>query len=161
MKTLPVVTGKNTEVLRTVAEPVETVTPEIIALGETMKATMKKEKGIGIAAPQLGVSKRLIIATLAEAPTLLINPEIISFSAETCTEEEGCLSLPGEFGKVTRAKRVKVRYLDESGAFVERELLGLDARVVLHEIDHLNGVLFTDRLAQEQNIFTPAFGKAL
>lgn len=156
MSTIPVVTGENTEVLREVAKPVETVDASIRKLGREMRATMHAEKGIGLAAPQVGVSKRVIIATIGDKVVLMVNPEIRSFSMECEVGEEGCLSLPGQFGNVSRAKWVKLRYLDEKGVPVECELSKLDARVVQHEIDHLNGVLFVDRLIREEN---PAFSQ--
>ncbi len=144
---MPVVTGKNTEVLRTVAAPVDIVDKGIQKLAAEMRKTMKAEKGVGLAAPQVGVSKRIILATLDERDvTVMINPEIVSFSAATDICEEGCLSLPGEWGNVSRAKRIKLKYLDEKGEAVQTELSGLNARIVQHEIDHLNGVLFVDRL---------------
>jgi peptide deformylase len=147
---MKVFTGEKNQILRGTAKPVEVVDDLILELAENMFETMKKEKGIGLAAPQVGVNKRVIIATLGEKPHLMVNPEITSFSAECAIDEEGCLSLPEQFGKVSRAKRIIVRYLDEKGKKKEEELSDLDARVVQHEIDHLNGILFTDRLMQEQ-----------
>lgn len=152
MSNMPVVTGKDTDVLRTVAEPVERVDDAILRLAGEMQKTMKAEKGVGLAAPQVGVSKRVILATIDEVVTLMVNPEILSFSAETEICEEGCLSLPGEWGNVSRAKRIKLKYLNEDGEQVQTELVGLNARVVQHEIDHLNGVLFVDRLVTKSGV---------
>ncbi len=152
MSNMPVVTGKDTDVLRTVAEPVERVDDAILQLAAEMRETMKAEKGVGLAAPQVGVSKRIILATIDEVVTLMVNPEILSFSAETEICEEGCLSLPGEWGNVSRAKRIKLKYLNEDGEQVQTELVGLNARVVQHEIDHLNGVLFVDRLVTKSGV---------
>ena len=153
---MPVVTGENTEVLRTVAAPVPAVTDDIRKLVREMRKTMKAEKGVGLAAPQVGVSQRMILATIDRHVTTMINPEILSFSAETEICEEGCLSLPGEWGNVSRAKWITLKYLDEQGEEVTTELHGLNARVVQHEIDHLNGVLFTDRLVAAETAL--AFG---
>lgn len=149
---MKVFTGEKNKVLRESAKPVEVVDDSILELAEDMLETMNKEKGIGLAAPQVGVDKRVIIATLGEEAYLMVNPEITSFSAECAVDEEGCLSLPEQFGKVSRSKRIMVEYLDERGKKQQKELSDLDARVVQHEIDHLNGVLFTDRLVQDQGI---------
>jgi peptide deformylase len=145
---MKIFTGIENEVLRKVAEPVEVVTDDIRKLGRQMRQSMKEHKGIGLAAPQVGVSKRVILVTLGEKLHLMINPEITSFSADCKTDEEGCLSLPGEFGKVSRPRAITVKYLDEEGSEQVKNLTELDARVVQHEIDHLNGVLFADRLVK-------------
>lgn len=139
-------TGLENTILRKRAEEVSAIDDGIRKLITDMKISMKKEKGIGLAAPQVGMSKRVIVVTLGKQVLGMINPEIVSFSAECVVSEEGCLSLPGEFGNVSRAKRVVVKYQDENGKQEERELSDLDARVVQHEIDHLNGILFADRV---------------
>ncbi len=146
---MKIFTGEKNKVLRGTAVPVEKVDDEIIDLADKMFEAMQ-EKGIGLAAPQVGVPKRVILVTLGKKVHLMVNPEILSFSAECEIEEEGCLSLPNQFGKVSRAKRVVVKYLDVNGQEQEREVSDLDARVVQHEIDHLNGVLFTDRLISKK-----------
>lgn len=147
---MKIFTGEDNQVLRGKAEEVETVTKDILELADKMRKTMKKEKGIGLAAPQVGVSKRVIIAMIGSEEVLMMNPQILSFSAECKVDEEGCLSLPEEFGNVSRPVRITVEFLDEKGLKQEWTLNGLDARVVQHEVDHLNGVLFTDRLVQEE-----------
>jgi peptide deformylase len=139
-------------VLRKVARA---VTPadmdEVRALIPAMFATMYAAPGIGLAAPQIGRLLRLVVIDLAPekvpAPIVLINPEIIAASEETATAEEGCLSLPEQYGEVTRPARVKVRYQDEHGSKKEIEGEGLMAACLQHEIDHLNGVLFVDYLS--------------
>ncbi|QQS59747.1 peptide deformylase [Candidatus Peregrinibacteria bacterium] len=146
MATLALQTGLKNTILRKRSEEVSQVNNDIQKLILNMKTSMKKEKGIGLAAPQVGVNKRIIIATVGDEVLGMVNPKILSFSAECAVEEEGCLSLPGEFGKVSRAKRVLLQYLDENGRQQQRELNNLDARVVQHEIDHLNGILFADRV---------------
>jgi peptide deformylase len=148
---MKVFTGETNQVLRGTAKPVEQVDEFILELAENMFQTMEKEKGIGLAAPQVGVDKRVIVVMLGKETILMVNPEILSFSAECAVDEEGCLSLPEKFGKVSRAKRIVVRYIDEKGKQQQKELSDLDARVVQHEIDHLNGVLFTDRLVPDQS----------
>lgn len=125
-------------------------------LAAAMQATMLEKNGVGIAAPQVYVSKRVIIVAsrpnprYPEAPNMdavvMVNPEILSFSDETCLGEEGCLSVPDERGQVMRAQRVAVRYFTLQGKKVETILEGFPARIVQHEVDHLNGVLFVERI---------------
>ena len=114
-------------------------------------ATMYAAPGIGLAAPQVGVVLRVAVVDVQpdgkRAPMTLINPEVIGASAELATREEGCLSLPGQFGDVTRPAQVRVRYTDETGAERTLEAEGLLAACVQHEIDHLDGVLFVDHLS--------------
>ena len=124
---------------------------EVRALIPRMFAAMYAAPGIGLAAPQVGVGLRLAVVDLmAEekpAPLVLINPEIIAASAELATREEGCLSLPGQYAEVTRPARVSLRYHDAGGARHDLTAEGLLAACVQHEIDHLDGVLFTDHLS--------------
>ena len=113
-----------------------------------MFATMYNAPGIGLAAPQVSQGLRLVVIDLMpnekKQPYALINPEIVAVSEELATREEGCLSLPGQYADITRPARVKVRYLDETGAKREIEGDGLLAACLQHEIDHLDGVLFVD-----------------
>ena len=121
------------------------------ALLPRMFATMYQAPGIGLAAPQIGLSLRVAVVDLMpdEKPTpyALINPEIIAASKELATREEGCLSLPKQYAEITRPARVKVRYFDAEGARRELEADGLLAACLQHEIDHLDGVLFVDHLS--------------
>lgn len=123
----------------------------IAALIPSMFATMYAAPGIGLAAPQVGKLLRVITIDVAPektpAPIALVNPEIIAFSEEKATREEGCLSLPDQYAEVTRPAWVKVRYEDENGHRKEVEGEGLFAACLQHEIDHLNGVLFVDHLS--------------
>ena len=116
-----------------------------------MFATMYTAPGIGLAAPQVDLGLRLLVIDLMPndkpAPIVMINPEIVALSLELAMREEGCLSLPGMYADVTRPARVKVRYLDEAGARQELEAEDLLSACVQHEIDHLDGVLFVDRLS--------------
>ncbi len=131
------------------------VTPEDAAtlrdLIPRMFAAMYAAPGIGLAAPQVGVGLRLAIVDLMPeekpAPIVLINPEIVAASEELATREEGCLSLPGHYADVTRPARVRVRYSDPEGARRELSAEGLLSACVQHEIDHLDGILFTDHLS--------------
>jgi peptide deformylase len=129
-----------------------------------MFATMYRAPGIGLAAPQVGQGLRVITIDLMpnEKPTplTLINPEILARSEEQATREEGCLSLPGQYADVTRPARVKVRYLDQTGARREIEADGLLAACLQHEIDHLDGILFVDHLsALKRNIIMRRLAK--
>ena len=136
-------------VLKTKAKPVARVDEALRRLAADMFETMYKAPGIGLAAPQVGVSERLIVLDVADGderrPMTLVNPEIVWRSGDRATAEEGCLSLPGQFADVTRPQAVKVRYLTEHGAEQELETDGLLARCIQHEIDHLDGILATDR----------------
>jgi len=134
-------------VLRRRAEPIATVTPEIRRLADDMIDTMYDEVGIGLAAPQIGASVRLLVVGDEEGrgAQVLVNP-VITEQGGTVTAEEGCLSLPGFFAPVTRAQWVKVDAQDLDGEPVSITARGLRSRVFQHEIDHLDGVLFIDRV---------------
>ncbi|SFG36619.1 peptide deformylase [Desulfotomaculum arcticum] len=111
---------------------------------DNMKDTMYANKGVGLAAPQIGVSKRVIVVDVGEGPIEFINPEIIDVDG-TQTDSEGCLSVPGVLGDVTRALRVEVKGLDRSGNETGVRAEGFLARALQHEIDHLDGILFIDK----------------
>ena len=134
-------------VLRRRARAVETVTPEIRRLVDDMIETMYDEVGIGLAAPQVGVSLRLMVVGDEEGrgSQALVNPAITAQGGKV-TAEEGCLSLPGVFAPVTRAEWVTLEAQDLEGQPVTITARGLRARVFQHEIDHFDGVLFIDRL---------------
>ena len=133
--------------LRRTAEPVGDVTPEIRRIIADMTETMYDEVGIGLAAPQVGISKRLIVIADEEGRGVqaLLNPAIVDRGGEM-TGEEGCLSIPGVFAPVTRAASVKVEARSIDGQPVTINARGLRSRVLQHEIDHLDGVLFIDRI---------------
>jgi peptide deformylase len=134
-------------VLRKRAKPVETVTPQIRAFIADMVDTMYDEVGIGLAAPQIGISLRLMVVGHDDhrQARALINP-VITEQGGSVTAEEGCLSIPGIFAPVTRAEWVKLEAQDLEGQPVSITARGLRARVFQHEMDHLDGVLFIDRL---------------
>ncbi len=111
-----------------------------------MIETMYLEDGVGLAAPQVGLSLRMFVMDYGDGPIKVINPEIIEKSEEKVIDEEGCLSLPDVFAEVERAKWIKVRFQNERGEWQEMELEGYSARVFQHEYDHLDGILFIDRL---------------
>ena len=136
--------------LRERARPVERVDDEIRRLADDMLETMYEAPGIGLAATQVGVPKRVIVIDISEdrsSPLVLVNPEILS--REGVEEmEEGCLSVPGVYERVRRAGRVRVRALDREGKAVELDADGLLAVCIQHEVDHLDGKLFVDYLSE-------------
>ena len=131
------------KVLTKVCRPVEEMTPRIQQLIDDMVDTMYDACGVGLAAPQVGVLKRIVVIDTDGTLHILINPEIIETSGEQ-TGEEGCLSVPGKQGQVTRADHVKVRALNEDMEEQVIEAEGLLARCILHECDHLDGKLYVD-----------------
>ena len=132
-------------VLTKKSRPVEQMTPRISELITDMLDTMYEKMGVGLAAPQVGILKRIVVIDVGEGPIVLINPEIIETSGEQ-TGEEGCLSVPGKWGIVTRPNYVKVRALNEEMEEFEIEGEGLLARAFCHEIDHLSGHLYVDKV---------------
>lgn len=138
---------ENDEILRKKSRPIEVVDEKIKQLAEDMFETMHKYNGLGLAGPQIGILKRIVVIDLYEEDTqfVLINPEIISTKGEQIVEE-GCLSFPDKFGKVKRPKEVTVTALDVDGKKVK--LVGRDllAQALCHEIDHLNGEVFIDKI---------------
>ncbi len=155
-------TGKTNEILRTKSE---VVTPaelrKYTRLADDMVKYIKDPDngGVGLAAPQIGVNKRIIsVSLLRDADDenyrtiAMINPEITEHTNEMECDNEGCLSIPGEHGDVDRWKRIKVSYIDTSLRPQSILLSGLAARIVQHEVDHLDGILFTDRAKKEENI---------
>ena len=139
--------------LRKVCDPVSEVDDAVRELMDDMLETMYHAPGIGLAAPQLGVMRRVIVMDCAKGedeepePYCLANPEILWTSEETREHEEGCLSVPDVYAQVTRPAAVRVRYLNRDGAEEERAFEGIRATCVQHEIDHLNGRLFIDFLS--------------
>jgi peptide deformylase len=137
-------------VLRQVAVPVERVTDEVRALIADMFDTMYAEDGVGLAAPQVGVGIRVIVVDPREehvAPFVLVNPRIVELGAGLDRAEEGCLSIPGLKEIVERAATVVVEGLDRAGETVRISADGLLARILQHEVDHLDGILFIDRVS--------------
>lgn len=131
------------EILNKECKPVKEMTDRTRELIEDMFETMYEANGVGLAAPQVGVLKRIVVIDVGEGPIVLINPQIIESSGEQ-TGEEGCLSVPGKFGIVTRPDRVKVRAFDENMNEFEMEGEGLLARAFCHELDHLDGKLYVE-----------------
>jgi peptide deformylase len=139
--------------LRAVADPIDKIDEEVKKLARDMLDTMYAAPGIGLAAPQVGELKRLVVMDLAPEgekpdPIVMINPEILKFSEETEVSEEGCLSIPELYYEVERPAEVTVRYTDLDGNVVEREAKDRLAVCVQHELDHLDGVLYIDYLSR-------------
>ncbi len=134
-------------VLRRRAEPVGEITPEIRKVVDDMIETMYDEVGIGLAAPQVGIGLRVVVVADDETrrARVLVNPTIVEQGGQA-SAEEGCLSIPGIFAPVTRATWVKIEARDASGDLVTIDAKGLRARVLQHELDHLDGILFIDRV---------------
>ena len=136
------------EVLTKQCKEVTKMTLRTKILIQDMLDTMYEALGVGLAAPQVGVLKRIIVIDVGEGPIVLINPEILETSGEQ-TGEEGCLSVPGKSGQVTRPDYVKVRALNEEMEEIELEGTGLLARAFCHEIDHLDGKMYVDLVEGE------------
>ena len=155
---MKVITGENAQVLRTKCKKVTKFDENLARLLEEMKKTMLYEDpetglfGVGLAANQVGIGKRIILITLgvgtkkAGKILAMINPEIVYLSSDKIKMEEGCLSLPNVFGKVERPSKVKVKWQNVTGNWCEKKFDKWDARIFLHEYDHLEGIMFTDYL---------------
>jgi len=144
---IDIITNPN-PILRQVSEPVdsaEILRPDFQKLIDEMIEAMK-DKGVGLAAPQIGINKRLIIVQTKTGPEAFINPKIFSTSLLKHEGEEGCLSVPGVWGMVKRFKKVKVKALNRKGEKVMLTATGLESVIFQHEIDHLDGVLFIDKV---------------
>jgi peptide deformylase len=142
--------------LRLVSDPVERIDDDVRRFADQMLATMYEAPGIGLAAIQVGVPRRIIVLDVAQRedetaerdPVVMINPEILTFSDETVVREEGCLSIPEYYAEVERPAELRVRFLDRDGKPREIEATGVLATCVQHEVDHLNGKLFIDYLSK-------------
>jgi len=138
-------------ILRKTSKEVKEITPAVITLLDDLAETMHSADGVGFAAPQVGILKRICVVDIEEENGLveLINPEVLEESGEQ-NEKEGCLSVPGVVGSVVRAMNVKVKAINRNGEPFELNGEGYLARALLHEIDHLNGIIFTDKAIIER-----------
>ncbi len=141
-------------ILRTECTPVEKIDAELLHTLDTMVEMMRAQSGVGLAAPQVGITKRFLVMMTPDDEKVfkMINPKIISRSEKTCIMEEGCLSVLGGdnlpvYANVSRPESVVVEWTDENGQQLSAEMSGVPARIVQHETDHLNGVLFIDYLS--------------
>jgi peptide deformylase len=161
MEIMTVDNPEQLEILRSKSRKVQKVTPKLAAFAEQMLETMRAANGVGLAAPQVGVLQRFFVVELPEDEEndqpretyILFNPEIVKNSGEQIGYE-GCLSIPGYIGEVARAEKVMVKGLNEKGRPVRHKVEGYLARVFQHEIDHLDGILFTDVLT-DPSTFQP------
>jgi peptide deformylase len=165
MAILPILTIPD-PVLRRKAKPIERVDAELRRLMDDMLATMYDAPGIGLAAPQVGVLRRLIVMDPAKdeapkTPIVMVNPEILERSEEMRLHEEGCLSIPEFTAEIERPAKTRVSFIDRAGKTQEMELEGIWSTLVQHEIDHLNGVLFIDYLSRlKRDMVVRKFTKA-
>jgi len=137
------------EVLRQKAQEVPEINGETKALASTMIETMYRGKGVGLAAPQVGLAQRIFVVGIeGDSPRVFINPSLLETSEELSDYEEGCLSIPGVYSKVERSQAIRIQAWNERGRPFTLDADGFLARVILHEYDHLEGVLFIDRLNQ-------------
>ncbi|MFA5392266.1 MAG: peptide deformylase [Candidatus Paceibacterota bacterium] len=142
---MKILTGEKNIILRQKSKLVEHLTKEIRDLIIQMKKIMEDNNGVGLAAPQINVSQRIIICEVDNKFYTFINPEIIKSSKETLSIEEGCLSLPNTYGEVERPEKIIFKAIDSDGKKIKLKVFGLLARIVQHEIDHLDGILFIDK----------------
>ena len=145
------------ETLRTQAKRISKVDSNIRDLAKDMLQSMYSAKGIGLAGPQVGISKELLVIDInfedsAAEPLILINPEITAFGSTLNTYEEGCLSIPGVYLNVVRPSTIKLKFRDEMGRPRKMNADGLLARCIQHEVDHLRGVLFIDRVSSKDEL---------
>ncbi len=145
------------ETLRTEAKRISKVDNQIRNLAKDMLQSMYSAKGIGLAGPQVGISKELLVIDInfedsAAEPIILINPEITAFGSTLTTYEEGCLSIPGIYLNVVRPSTIKLKFRDEMGRPRKMNADGLLARCIQHEVDHLKGVLFIDRVTSTEEL---------
>lgn len=151
MAVLPIITAPDPR-LKVKCQPVAAVDRTIARLMDDMLDTMYLAPGIGLAAPQVGVTKRVLVVDVSSkdgprAPIRMANPEIVWRSDALTVYEEGCLSLPEQYAEVERPDKIRFRYLDEKGAMREREAEGLLATCIQHELDHLDGIIFVDHIS--------------
>lgn len=151
-------------ILRKKSKPVVKIDKKVLKLVQDLKDTLaiqKEPEGVGLAAPQIGKNLRVFAANYKGFDRIVINPEIIKIESGIKDEElgkkkskkeilEGCLSLPYYYGPLKRAPKITVKYLNEKGENITETFEGFNAQIVLHEIDHLNGILFVDRLIEEK-----------
>ncbi len=152
MKNLDIIIAPDKK-LKKIAEPMAEIDRSIKLVLQKMINKMYESKGIGLAGPQVGISKRILVMDCSseeeeKRPYKIINPEILSISEKFSDFEEGCLSLPHQYASVSRPQTVKIRYINELSETVEKIFSGIEATCVQHEIDHLNGILFVDHISR-------------
>ncbi len=153
----PLQYGANNPILRTITTPVDHTDPNVQEVVQWLKNLLHEYDGVGLAAPQIGQDMRVIAITqrdkkgkkmLSSEPIILLNPEIVEHSTKTIIGEEWCLSLPNIYGPVERRESVTIRYTTPEGHTITKNLSWFTSAIVQHEIDHLNGILFIDKLVK-------------
>ena len=142
---MEILIGENNQTLRQKSLPVRRINADVRSLVEQMKKVIKQNNGVGLAAIQIGEPTRIIICEIDDKFYTFINPEIIKSFPETLVMEEGCLSLPNMYGEVERPKKISLKAINFDGKKIKIKAFGLLARVIQHEIDHLDGILFIDK----------------
>lgn len=137
------------QILRKNSKIVKDINKRMLTLIGDMKDTMYEANGVGLAAPQVGILRRIVVIDIGEGPITMINPEIIEYSGSSIGPE-GCLSIPGRQENVERPEKVKVKALNEEGEEFILEGEGLLARAICHEVDHLNGILYIDKIVESE-----------
>jgi len=139
------------ELLRQKAEKIEEFNAETEEIAKTLLEVLKRDKGVGVAGPQIGIMKRIFVVHIeGDQERVFVNPSILETSHKTTKYEEGCLSIPGVYAQVSRSESIKAQAWNEKGRPFTVEARGLMARVILHEYDHLEGVLFLDHLPEKK-----------
>ena len=133
------------KILTKKAKRVDKIDDTIRNIAASMVECMKKNNGLGISGNQVGILKRIIVVTVNNQPRVMINPEIITISDKTCVMNEGCLSFPEQFYDIERPQKITIKYRNLSGHPMIETYEGLEARCIFHEIDHLQGIVFTER----------------
>lgn len=141
----------NDPILRKKSKEITEITDRIKILLDDMIDTMNEAEGVGLAAPQVGILRRAVVIDIGEGPIKLINPVILETKGEVI-DIEGCLSIPGRSGTVNRPEWVRVKYIDIDGKEKVLEGSGLLARAICHEVDHLDGILYTDKIIEEVEV---------
>jgi peptide deformylase len=154
---LPILTDENPE-LRKVSEPVKVIDAKIHTLIKDLESTLEYKHGVGIAAPQAGIKLRVIICKLRNSAgksenVPMINPQILTKSKNCDLGEEGCFSIPNIFGPVKRPHEITLQYMTPDKKTVLRRFAGYNARVIQHEVDHLDGILFTDLVSDKSTLY--------
>lgn len=139
------------DILRKKCRPVDTIDEKILTLLDDMAETMYEANGVGLAAPQIGILKRIVVIDIGDGLIELINPEIVDFEGNI-KDTEGCLSVPGKYGYVVRPARVKATALNRDGEKITVEGEGMLAKALCHEIDHLDGIVFVDKVTEYVDI---------
>lgn len=142
---MEILIGENNKTLKQKSLPVKHIDAGVRSLIEQMKEVITQNNGVGLAAIQVGEPTRIIICEIDDKFYTFINPEIIKFSPKTSVTEEGCLSLPNIYGEVERSEKITLKAIDFDGKKIKMKAFGLLAKVIQHEIDHIDGILFIDK----------------